>query len=120
MIEGAVMTEKKTLSMQALGGLARAAKLSGEERSDIARRAADAKWQKEKNRPAWHAVVKMMLAAIEHTGKPHTLYIVDSHAKFCEAGSSFERIWSLDGDTVVGTYATGAQFTDVLMDMLAL
>ena len=115
------MTEKKkALSMQQLGGFARAAKLTSEERSVIARRAADAKWQKEKNRPEWHTVVKIMLAAIEQTGKPHTLFVVDGNAKFCEVGTSFEKIWSLDKDTVVGTYGAGAKFSDVLMDMLTL
>lgn len=103
-----------------MGGAARAGSLSSEQRSDIARLGGMAALAKKRDRPAVHEVVKLMLAAIERTQKRHTLYMVDGFARFCETGSSFDTLWMMIPENCVGNYEPGAQFTDVLNDVLAM
>lgn len=101
------------------GGEARAANLSREQRVDIAKLGGMAALAKKRDRPPVHEVIKMMLAAVERTGKRHTFYMVDGFARFCEVGSSFDSLWMMMPENCVGTYGPGAQFTDILSDVLS-
>ena len=110
---------KAAAQLGSSGGRARATNLSAEQRSEIGRLGAMAAVAKKNDRPPIHAVIKMMLASISNTGKPHTFYMVDGFARYCESGSAFDRLWMLLPENCVGTYHVGAQFTDILSDVLA-
>ena len=99
-----------------LGGLARAATLSEERRSEIARQGGQ---RKAELRPKTHEVVTKMLEAIATTQKKHVLFVERGVCKFAEADTPIADLWMVEADTCVGTYGVGAKFTDVLNDYLA-
>jgi len=120
MIEGNVMEKKPALTMQQLGGLARAKKLSDTKRSEIARMGGRAKWDKNHERPPLHRVVRHMLDTLDRNGGTYSLFLDRAgNVKYTEANSNFEKLWLLN-DRLVGTYAPGAKFSDVLTDIMVM
>jgi len=102
------------------GGPARAASLSAERRSEIGRRGIEARWQRDRDRPAIHSVVKSMQIAILAHRKPHVLFLERGNARFVAADDSLAERWrAMTPECVVGTYGPGATFTDIMSDVLA-
>ena len=102
------------------GGIGRAQRLSAAERSEISSMGGKARWERDKDRPAIHAVVKSMMIAILAHGKPHVLFVEREQARFVAHDDPLATRWqAMTPECVVGTYGRGATFGDILSDVLA-
>lgn len=117
------MKNEQAAALGRLGGLARVRKLSEDDLSRIGSRGAQARWEKERNKPkAQHVITNMLNLLNSGKSKARILFRLKGGLRHEEKGSAEADVLlaNLGPDTVViGTYKAGARFSDVINDLVS-
>ena len=113
------MKNPAAAALGALGGRARAEKLTPEQLSEIGRAGVQAKREKREQHRAIADVVSQMVDHINATGKTCVLFTTVRSAFFVDPHSDVARNWRANNPSAeIGTYAQGITDGDVIEDVM--